>query len=65
MGTDLGTSSVKAAVMIKNGAAKQVTSQTYPVQSPAPGVDRDRARGLVMACLVSGGQSTRLVGRCR
>ncbi len=39
MGTDLGTSSVKAAVMIKNGAAKQVTSQTYPVQSPAPGVD--------------------------
>ncbi len=37
LGIDLGTSSVKAAVMAEDGAIKQVATETYRVESPAPG----------------------------
>src|SRR5207245_3763599 len=36
-GIDLGTSSVKAAVMAEDGSVEEVTSASYPMESPAPG----------------------------
>jgi xylulokinase len=37
LGIDLGTSSVKVAVMAEDGSVKQVGSAGYPIDSPQPG----------------------------
>jgi xylulokinase len=37
LGIDLGTSSVKAAVMAEDGSVEEIAAASYPMESPAPG----------------------------